>query len=310
MREHILHFGLPKTASSFLQERVFPRFEGLTYVGPEQIRNSAAFNHLRLADDSLYDPSAMRAMLAGLAGDRVLFSEERFGGRFLGFGGAINRSVIARRLRDLMPNARLLVFLRGQPAYIYSAYQQYIKGFARGTKPFAEFIHAPERYEDGSSGQHHYDELSLGFTPHYVFYHEMLKLYTSLFAEVKVLLFEDFIRQPEQVLREMEAFIQPRNSLVGKVNWTKKINQSVNRTGLHAIRYRNCTQFMGGGLLTKLFRELRVSLDYQFAKVAQDERATAQEMGRWFEANNAAVIKYFPWVGIQRYPEDYPIAKG
>lgn len=307
MKDYIIHIGLPKTASSFLQERIFPRFEGLNYVGSGQIRKSAEFNHLRLADDSLYQDAAARKLVDSFKGEKILLSEERFAGRFLGFGGFINRSIIARRLRDLMPNARILIFLRGQPAYIYSAYQQYIKGPSRGIKPFENFVHEPERYHNPEAGQHFYDEQSLGFSPHYVFYHELLHLYTSLFQDVKILLFEDFVRNPDIVLAEMEQFIKPTNTLAGKIDWNLKKNESVTEAGLEAIRYRNATSFMGKGILPKVFRELIIAQSRR-SKAVHSGKIAAKGMRGLFANNNLAVIKDFSYVGIQKFPDDYPVS--
>ncbi|MCB1122751.1 MAG: hypothetical protein KJT03_14455 [Verrucomicrobiae bacterium] len=306
MKDCVIHIGIPKTATSFLQLKVFPHFSGLRYLSHVDIRESVAFNHLQLADDSLYDDGIVQDYIGSLKDDRLLLSEERFSGRFLGFGGVINRSIIAKRLKEVLPDARILVFLRGQTSFIYSTYQQYIKGYAHGIKPFSEFIVDLEGYSGSQARKPEYDALSLTFSPHYVFYFELLSLYTSLFKEVKVLLFEDLIREPEKVLHGMEDFIKPTNSLAGKVDWNYRENQGVSRTELHAIRYFNSTKFMGNRILTKLFRELMLTLNYRLKNKGEDERAAAAEMAGLFHENNRKVIERFPEAGIQRYPDAYP----
>lgn len=306
MKDPVIHVGLPKTATSFFQSKVFPYFEGIQLVDTGSIQASAAFNHLQYADDSLYDPALMRQFIDALPDRRTLFSDEQLSGRFVGFGGVINRTIIAQRLRDLMPDARILLFLRGQPAYLYSAYQQYIKGYARGTKPFERFVHHPEGYENPTAHQHFYDGASIGFTPHYIFYYELIKLYTSLFPEVKIVLFEDFVHTPESVLAEIEDFIKPSNSLAGQIDWKARDNNSTSARTLHERRYHNSTRYTGSRVIAKIFRELLVTLNYRFKKVTDPDRISAQSMGRFFRHNNDLVIKHFPEIGIQRYPDDYP----
>lgn len=308
MQDPVIHVGIHKTASTFLQERVFPQWTGINYIAPERIRGTKAFNQLCLADDSLYDATAAAALVRSFPEGKLLLSDENFSGRLFGFGGVINRSLIARRLRDLLPEARILVFLRGQPAFIHSTYQQYIKGPAQGVRPFWDFIHESEADAMRPVDEHRYHGWGSRLAPHFVYYHELLKLYHSTFKAVKVLLFEDLVARPEEVLREMEDFIGPTNRLAGKIDWRAKVNASMAPAQLHALRYRNCLRFVRGGLLTSLFRELRTTLDYRLGKSSNADQQAAQSMARWFEANNAAVIRDFPEVGLQRHPAAYPVA--
>lgn len=55
----IIHIGMHKTATTFLQTEVFPRLEGFHYVGP---------------------PVAMRGLLTRPAGKRLLISDEYLSG--------------------------------------------------------------------------------------------------------------------------------------------------------------------------------------------------------------------------------------
>ncbi|MCZ6675321.1 MAG: hypothetical protein O7C75_20520 [Verrucomicrobia bacterium] len=309
MKDYIIHIGLAKTASSFFQKTVFPRFQGLNYPGIAEVRSFVELNHLQLADDSFYKPEKTKKLIDSFEGDKILISDERLGGRFLGFGGVINRSIIANRLKSLMPNARIMVFLRGQTSCIYSSYHQYIKGFTQGIKPFEEFIYQPQKYIDSDGKDPFYGSTSLGFSPHYVFYFELLKLYTSLFDEVKILLFEDFVHNPEKVLGEMEEFIKPSNSLAGKIVWEDRLNTPLIPSDLHYIRYANSTRYMGNKLLAKCFRKLIHTLNYGFSDALDAELDAVKKLAPIFYSNNKLVTKYFPEAGIQQYPQEYPTGK-
>ena len=307
MKNYIIHIGLPKTGSSFLQEMVFPRFEGISYHSNVALRSYVEFNHLQLADDSLYDAKKTQKLIDQFEGEKILLSDERFGGRFLGFGGAINRSITAKRLKQHMPNAKIIVFLRGQTSAIYSSYSQYVKGFAKGIKPFQKFVHQPERYLESNMGAPFYDSVSLGLTPHYWCYYELLTLYTSLFDEVKILLFEDLVEDPESVLAEIETFIEADNSLLGKIDWKKKLNTSLKGEDIHTLRYANAVSIFGHPLLAKVFRKLMHVLNYRITRPAISDREAAENLAPIFHSNNQKVIEHFPLAGIQRYPEKYPV---
>ena len=310
MTERIFHIGIPKTASSFLQTRVFPQFEGITYVNFETIRACPAFNHLQLADDTFYDPDVFRSRINEIEGERVLFSDERLAGRFLGFGGMVNRSLIGTRLRDAVPDARILMLIRGQSTYLHSAYQQSITGHAESSRSFSDFIYRPDLYFNQKSDQALYDSTSLSFSLHYIFYYEMIRLYKGLFSDVQVLLYEDFVHDFESTLIRIEDFIRPKNSLSGKIDFRSRVNRSSDQRKISQLRYLNATLSLGRGwpqkVSSKLYREWMFRLNTWMGRGDPNPETQIQNMLQAFHENNRRLIEEFPEVGLQRYPQDYP----
>ncbi len=55
MTKAFIHVGLPKTATTFLQEKIFPRLSNTTLISRPYTQQSKAFNQLQYADDCHYD---------------------------------------------------------------------------------------------------------------------------------------------------------------------------------------------------------------------------------------------------------------
>ena len=53
----VIHIGMPRTASTFLQQRFFPKVDGFTFYGVDTCHYSDAFQKLLYQDDSLFDES-------------------------------------------------------------------------------------------------------------------------------------------------------------------------------------------------------------------------------------------------------------
>lgn len=124
-----LHVGLQKTASTFLQNKLFPNVSGISYVGRPYTQESDAFNSLQYADDALYSSDALAKELKlikqNIGNTPLLISDELFSGYL--FYGMINRCIIASRLGEIIPEAEVILFLRGQADLIDSLYNQYVK---------------------------------------------------------------------------------------------------------------------------------------------------------------------------------------
>src|SRR5690606_1735922 len=127
MREKrvFLHIGLHKTASTFLQDLLFPSLHGVVYISrPFTILNDH-FNCLQYADDSLYDEKEIKLFFEEIDFDKLLISDENFCGKPVSLGYS-NRSMIAKRLHSLFPDAEVIIFLRNQLDLLYSLYNQHV----------------------------------------------------------------------------------------------------------------------------------------------------------------------------------------
>jgi hypothetical protein len=122
-----------KTASTFLQQKIFPRIEPITFVGwhtkvaPREWDSDAVYqlmNTLRHDDLCLQDfvsSVEKRDLCAGLS-DYALLSDE---------GIATDRENFHRniqRIAAIDPNARVLYSIRNQRTYLLSQYYQFQRG--------------------------------------------------------------------------------------------------------------------------------------------------------------------------------------
>jgi hypothetical protein len=112
-----LHVGMHKTATSFLQVRVFPKFKGIEYIPP-----STPFDFfLRLEAEKKY-----------------LFSNERLAGRLWATGEQVDHSI--KRLSELFPGSNVLMSFRRHDGFIVSSYKQYLH--QGGILRFSEYFDA------------------------------------------------------------------------------------------------------------------------------------------------------------------------
>lgn len=202
MKKTIIHVGLHKTATTYLQSSVWPMVSNYTYLSRPYTQHNHAFNQLQYADDSLYDPEVIQSELAKIGYGNLLISDESFSGKPLSFS-YINRSMIARRLHDQFPDAEIILFLRDQTDIIKSHYSSYIK-MPFGVKTIDEFLYQPKgdySYGDFISYPERFDISNLYYNTNDVFLHLdcfkyscLIELYHRLFKKCHVFLYEDFKR--------------------------------------------------------------------------------------------------------------------
>ena len=134
----LVHIGLHKTATSWLQENLFTRME-LGFYGPAESRKRRALvknvGHFLVADESghlinewEFDARAVRASLASFEAREGLWpvvSYERLSGHPLSNG--FDRQMICHRIKAVFPKARILICIREQRAIILSNYVQYLR---------------------------------------------------------------------------------------------------------------------------------------------------------------------------------------
>lgn len=144
-----VHIGFPKTATTFLQTRVFPALvdDGFVYVGKEAAARCLA--SLIDDDDTIFDAHGLRERVEWSApsGANALFSFEGLTGHHYRCG-FVNRSQIARRLRAAGFD-RALITIRNQFDVLESAYKQYVKsGGVLRYRDYVTFDPTRPRYLD------------------------------------------------------------------------------------------------------------------------------------------------------------------
>lgn len=216
-----LHVGLQKTASTYLQDKVFPNISGISYLGRPYTQENDAFNALQYADDTLYSSDALSRELQLIRQDAgakpVFISDELFSG--YAFYGMINRGMIAKRLAEIIPESEVILFLRGQVDLIESLYNQYVKTGLTSCDMGPSFLYRPgnglsyQAWKDGERGwryknrafQHWYP-----FSTSHFRYSKLLSMYESLFSKVHVFLYEDFKHNPKEVLQRLEHILSSK----------------------------------------------------------------------------------------------------
>jgi hypothetical protein len=175
----IVHIGYPKTATSWLQKRLFPFVENFIFVDRrdiiERFIKPYALN---------FDPQQTRDFFLEKYGSDLILSLEGFLGNVHNFGlnGYLTMEH-ANRIFSVFPEARIILFLRRQPDIIASFYYQYIAG--GGNYSLKSFLNHKTKQE--------LNGISL-FSYEFFEYHHTLKLYHKLFSQEQVYtyLFEEF----------------------------------------------------------------------------------------------------------------------
>lgn len=132
---HLLHVGVHKTGSTWLQQHVFPGAQATTYADPLV---SAFVGNLLRADDATFHEDAFRALVREFdqRGIRLLISNEALSGAV--WRGGLPGDRAARRLASVIPNAEVVVLVRNQPEMLIALYAQYVN--EGGTRSLGDFL--------------------------------------------------------------------------------------------------------------------------------------------------------------------------
>lgn len=126
----IVHIGYHKTATTWFQQAVYPHATSHRYVARRTVQDA-----LLAPSAFAFDPAVARAALGE---GPVILCEENLSGYI--HNGGLNghlSAAMAERVRAVLPDARIVIFIRAQPAMIAACYAQYVRG--GGT-------HRPHRY--------------------------------------------------------------------------------------------------------------------------------------------------------------------
>ncbi len=128
-------------------------------------------------------------------------------------------------IKENLEDVKIIAILR-QP--VRRAYSNFLHAKRAGKEPISDFISAfdaeDERIRDEWEALYHYKSKGYYFT--------QLKRYYDTFAEkdIKIILFEDFITQPKETLKDLFAFLNVDDSFI--VNTNKKANVSGSPKGI------------------------------------------------------------------------------
>lgn len=181
----LLHIGYHKTATTWMQRRLFQPDHGFRQLASHQ----EIFDHIVRPHGLRFDPVPMRALIAerskALApGEVPVLSSEILSGH--PFQGGHESDVYAQRLQAIAPEARILVSIRAQLRILPSVYMQYV--LRGGTMPYDLFF-------DGTSEPGYF-----GFTDQHFDYDLLVAQYQSLFGAENV-----YVLTQESLQADMDA---------------------------------------------------------------------------------------------------------
>ena len=195
-----IYAGFVKTATSTLQRGVFSRHEGINYLGlpARDDRLAAAIHAIAKADSVRFDTSRIRGIVddyLNVAGGRDLdlVSYENFT-----LYESRDKGVIARRLKDIFGECKIIFTLRRQEDLVKAWYLQKLPKYISGNN----FI-AFDDWLDLKIQEFHksiMDDLN---------FDETISCYENLFGRerVEIFLFEHFRQDAADFGKRMAAFL-------------------------------------------------------------------------------------------------------
>ena len=309
---------MPRTGTTFLQRKVFPKIEGYNYYGIPYTHYNLAFQQMLYSDDSLYDASAFSAEINKLGGDNIILSNENFIGQSLFFYHS-NRSRTARRLHEAMPEATIILYLRNQIDLLKSLYL--ITVGWKESKSLDDFVRTTrENYSltDYQSGNINYGEKEAYYSTFdsyehidgYI-YNPLIELYQSLFPKVEIILYEDFINQPLTVKNRLEnIFSTSFNEEVSASFENKEIlNQGVNKRQAAWLSKINKwhdvveDNSFNSRALNRLKRWVKNNLDSDQELDFSPEKK--KQIIDFYKPYNEQLNQSYPELGLDRYAKEY-----
>jgi hypothetical protein len=245
----VLHLGLHKTATKFLQEDYFPNLPNCRYV-PKRFYERTILDPFLNCDWTTFRAQcpAFRAELdrifRSLPGDgMVVLSNELLSGN--PFYRYHNRHLCLMKLRELFPGpVRIILSIRGQATMIDSLYREYlVQGGTRGVTDFVSGRIPPGCSILGCDP---------GLDPETLLYGRYLDSITDLFGKESLLVFpyERLAKNPDRIFAQLSRFLG-FGDVSGEIPVAKRHGSLGNRA-LRILRFSNrfCSSaFHPGGLL-------------------------------------------------------------
>lgn len=309
---------MPRTGTTFLQRKVFPTILGFNYYGIPYTNYNIAFQKMMFMDDSLYDKGEFINEINKLDGNNIILSNENFIGQSL-FYHHSNRSKIATRLHQAMPNATIILYLRNQVDLLKSLYL--ISVGWKEYKTIDDFVWTKreaftlEDYQKGSLNYAENESYYNTFDSHehldgYI-YHSLIKLYKNLFPKVEIILYEDFITHPEKVQKRLEKIFKVKFNADVTASFINRevLNQSYNKQQAVWLsklnKWHNVTENSNfkARVLTKVKRWVINNITSNKKLEFNDE--TLQLLRDFYQPYNQQLAKDFPELELNNYAKEY-----
>ena len=197
MQSAIVHLGYHKTATTWLQKQLFPRASSHDFLCRKAVQD--AF----LAPAGMHFCPQQAARVLALEGRNrpVLLSEENLSG-YLHNGGlhGFLAPEVARRIKAVLPDARIVIFIRNQFEICRATYAQYVSG--GGTWGQGRYFETARRVRGALTRPWK--------APAFEFEHfefdRLIAHYDALFGKDRVLVYPyEWLRDRDSLIARMEA---------------------------------------------------------------------------------------------------------
>ena len=226
----VVHIGYPKTGTTWFETSFYPAVTSHRYIDPRLVREALLGpNGLGFEADRARDP-----ILGAAAGAPPILCDERFAGSILagGLHGMLPPEV-ARRIKEVFPDARIVIGIRAQPGMLASCYSQYVKD--GGTFGVSRYLFPDSYFFPGSEYRSQAPRFDLALFE----YQRLIRFYFELFGKenVHVLLFERFRAGP---LDQARSLAQALNIAFDEARVSEAVrNPALNRGALRVTRLFN-----------------------------------------------------------------------
>ncbi|HET9334784.1 MAG TPA: hypothetical protein VFO12_00080 [Sphingomicrobium sp.] len=286
-RRPVVHIGHSKAGTSWFKQSFHPTVTSHRYIDPKIVReallgpNGLAFDAKRARD----------LILAAADGLPPLICDERLSGSHL-TGGLHGMAApeMARRIKAILPDARIVIIIRAQPGMLAAVYSQYVKD--GGTFGMNRFLFPDSYFFAGSE----YRTQAPRFDLAHFEYQRLIRLYFELFGKenVHVVLFEQFRAGP---LDCAKGLAQKLGLAFDEQNVSEEVrNPALNRNALRVMRF--CNLFTARKARAKWYivhipglfegrRKLHRLLNRLFRRKSTSEELLGPATARWIEARFA-----------------------
>lgn len=207
MQNLLIHIGYHKTGTTWLQNELFTAenefFIPVSNRGRDHSTLAPSF--IESKDGQLLSPYCTNEKLIRERLNKILkktdfdnekipvISSERLSGNPHSSG--FDSKVIAERIQNFFPKAKILIVIREQSSWLLSNYFQYLT--AGGTHHLKKYLNTK------------YDGLRPGFSPYHIQFHHLIKDYQSRFGKENVLVipYEIFKNDPPLFLKTLGDFV-------------------------------------------------------------------------------------------------------
>ena len=213
----IVHVGMPKAGSTYLQRHIFPRLRG-TYAANARDGSTSVFRQIKRSNPLFFarEPArqTLRQLIERVDETAILFSnEDLFGDAYENF---TQNAANAQTIKALLPSASIFLVVRRQDAFLSSMYKQTLhEGHSVSPAAFINF--RGNAFSEYRHNRINIDLRSLNLTAY-------VKNYMDVFGRdnVCVLPFEWLMQKQEVFFARFFAFAnletQPVPPLQGPIN--------------------------------------------------------------------------------------------